>query len=100
MQKITRIGPLSLAKLLGGIGAVFGLIFGLFFSLFSVLGFTAAAFEGAGGESLIGILFGVGALFVMPLFYGVAAFVQGLITALIANLALRLFGGLEVSIEG
>ncbi len=100
MQKITRVGPLSLGKLIGGIAAVFGLIFGLFFTVFSLFGATLATFEGGGTEGLVGLVFGVGALIVMPLFYGVFGFLQGVLTAVLANLAMHFFGGLEVNIEG
>ena len=100
MQKVTRIGPLSLGKLMGGVAAVFGLIFGVCLTLLSVFGATIATFEGGGAESLFGLLFGVGSLVALPLLYGAFGFVQGALTAVIANLAMRLFGGLELTIEG
>lgn len=99
MQRVTRIGALSLGKLMGGVGAVMGLFFGLIFTAISLFGATMVASDGSAVESLLGLAFGVGALFVLPILYGALAFVQGVVVASVANVAMSVFGGLELEIS-
>lgn len=100
MQRITQIGVLSAAKVYGIIAGTFGLLIGVFVSLFSMLGAGMAMMSEAGsGGGFMGLLFGAGAIVVLPLFYGVLGFVAGAIQALIYNLAARYIGGIEVRIE-
>ena len=99
MRKITRIGIFSLARIMGGVGLVFGLIFGAIFSLVSLAGVGLAFAEGSGAEGFIGLVFGLGAVIVLPLLYGGFAFLQGLLTGFVVNLALSLFGGLEIELS-
>jgi len=98
---VTRIGALSLAKVMGLIYGGMGLLFGLVFSFFAHLGAAfGRAFEGASGpEALFGALFGVGAVIFLPIFYGLMGFLAGLLTAALYNLAARAVGGLELEVE-
>ena len=92
---ITRVGPLSVAKIAGILGVVIGLIMGGFFSLFSLAG--AAIGAGAGDDgAMFGALFGVGAIILFPIFYGCMAFVMTLIQAALFNVAARMTGGVEI----
>ena len=92
---ITRVGPLSVAKIAGLLGVVIGLIMGGFFSLFSLAG--AAIGAGAGDDgAMFGALFGVGAIILFPIFYGCMAFVMTLIQAALFNVAARMTGGVEI----
>jgi len=92
---ITRVGPLSIAKIAGLLGVVIGLIFGAFVSLFSLAG---AAFGAGAGEdrAMFGALFGVGAIILLPIFYGCMAFVMTLIQAWLFNVAAGMVGGVEI----
>ena len=91
---ITRVGPLSVAKIAGLLGVVIGLIAGGFFSLFSLAG---AAIGGGGDDgAMFGALFGVGAIILFPIFYGCMAFVMTLIQAALFNLAAGMVGGIEI----
>ena len=90
---ITRVGPLSCAKIAGLLYVILGLIFGAFISLAAMAGAFASGDEGAGA---FGALFGVGAIILVPLFYGCIGFVMTLIMALLFNLAAGMVGGLEV----
>lgn len=99
MRKITRIGIFSLARIMGGVGLAFGLIFGAIFSLFSLVGGAFAFADGGGAEGFVGLIFGLGAVIVLPILYGGFAFLQGLITGFVVNLALSLFGGLEIELR-
>ena len=45
---------------------------------------------------LFGILFGIGSIITIPIFYGVMGFIFGMITAFIYNLVAGWIGGLEI----
>ena len=96
MVKIKKIGVLSLAKIFGILYAFVGLIFGAFITLFALV---APAFSSSNTPGLFGALFGVGAIILLPIFYGVLGFVSGLITAALYNLVCSWIGGLEVETE-
>lgn len=90
---LRRIDPLSLAKVLGLVYAALGLVVGGFVSLFALVG-AFAAMRSHDDEGL-GLLFGVGAVIVLPIVYGVMGAIGGLILALFYNLVARLVGGVE-----
>jgi hypothetical protein len=100
MLVIRRIGVLSLAKFLGILYGGLGLIFGLLTSGFSLLGivlgggnYSSSSFSS--GEAV----FTLGAVVCFPILYGIGGFIGGIITALIANLALKFSNGLEVEAD-
>ena len=97
---VRRLGVLSLGKIMGALYAVFGLIFGALFSLFSLIGMGIASASGSGEDAVFGMLFGVGAIVILPIFYGVFGFLGGLLTALLFNLVAGVAGGLEIEVEG
>ncbi|HYK00874.1 MAG TPA: hypothetical protein VE974_03905 [Thermoanaerobaculia bacterium] len=92
---IRRVGPLSLAKVSGALYALMGLIFGAIISLISVVG-SAFMPKDAG---LSGMLFGVGAIVVLPIFYGVLGFIMSLIMAGLYNLIAGWVGGVEIDLQ-
>jgi hypothetical protein len=93
---IKRVVPMSVAKIAGIIYAVIGLILGAFMSLFAVGGALFMPEEGAG---VFGAIFGVAAIVVLPIFYGVLGFVGTFIGALIFNAAAGLTGGIELEVQ-
>jgi hypothetical protein len=95
MMTITRVGPLSVAKIAGLLGVVIGLVAGGFFSLFSMAGAALGAGAGEDG-AMFGALFGVGAIILFPIFYGCMAFVMTLIQAWLFNVAVGIVGGIEI----
>ena len=98
---VKRVGPLSLAKLLGAMYGVIGLIAGCIFALMSVVGAGFGAMAG-GDEAVpawIAGLFGVGAVFFLPLFYGGMGFVAGAISGLLYNVFAQMIGGIVVELE-
>lgn len=101
MQSVTRIGPLSVAKMLAVTYAFLGLFFGGVISLFALMG--AAVGGAAGGDSASGgiaaMLFGVGAVIILPVVYGCLGFVGGLIMAPLYNLVARVVGGIEIELS-
>jgi hypothetical protein len=95
MMTITRVGPLSVAKIAGLLGLVVGLIAGALFSLVAMGGAAMGAAAGDDG-AMFGALFGVGAIIVMPIVYGCMAFVMTLIQAALFNVAAGIVGGIEI----
>ena len=92
--RLTRIDPLSAAKMYGALLAVIGLIIGTFISLFAVLGATFA--EEANG--VMALLLGAGAIVVAPMFYGVLGFVVGGIQAWVYNVFAVRVGGIGIEL--
>lgn len=92
---ITRVGPLSVAKIAGLLGIVIGVIVGGFVSLLSLAG---AAFGASAGQDggMFSALFGIGAIILFPIFYGCMAFVMTLIQAALFNVAVGMVGGVEI----
>ena len=90
MQKIKKIGVLSLAKIFGLLYALIGLILGALFAVLSLFGFS-----GADGT---GLFFGAVSIIILPILYGIMGFIGGLITAFFYNLIAKWIGGLEVEI--
>lgn len=98
---IKRIGVLSSGKIVGLLYALFGLLIGGLFSIFSLIG-SAIGLAASGGETeaWIGALFGIGAVFIFPIFYGFLGFIGGILSALFYNLVAAMVGGLELEVEG
>ncbi|HKI06013.1 MAG TPA: hypothetical protein VKK31_28805 [Thermoanaerobaculia bacterium] len=97
---IRRFGVLSVGKIMGMLYALIGLIAGAIFALLSLVGLgigsalsqdTQGAFPAA--------LFGVGAIIILPLFYGCIGFVGGIISSAIYNLVSGMTGGIEVELS-
>jgi len=93
---LRRIGAMSLAKMLGALYALLGLIIGALISLVSIVG--SALFRSASGDSsaLFGVLFGAGAIIILPIVYGCIGFIGGLIVAGLYNLLAGAVGGIEI----
>jgi len=92
---ITRIGPMSVAKITGTLYAVMGLIMGAFFSLIALAGGFASADSPAGLSSLLG----VGAIVIFPILYGCIGFVVTLIAVWLYNVLAGLVGGIEMDVQ-
>jgi len=90
---ITRVGPLSVAKVAGLLYVIMGFVFG---ALFSLLAMAGAFASGNGEAGAMGAIFGVGAIVLMPIFYGCLGFVMTLIMAALFNVAAGIVGGVEI----
>jgi hypothetical protein len=100
MMTITRVGPLSCAKVAGLLYVVIGLIAGGLVSLVSMAGgFAAAASSPSDDAGVFAALFGVGAIIILPIFYGVLGFIGTLIMASLFNVAASMVGGVEVDAQ-
>ncbi len=92
---VRRVGPLSVAKISGVLYAIFGFIAGAFISLFSVVG-SAFTPDNAGFP---GLLFGIGAIILLPIVYGLLGFVFSLLGAALYNLIAGWVGGIELDLQ-
>ncbi len=97
-MKLKRIGILSAAKVGALLYAGIGLIVGVFMSFFSMIGLFAA---GHGGEfpSFLAPFLGLGAVIMMPIFYGIMGFIVGAIGSALYDGIAMLTGGLELELE-
>ncbi|MDP8211750.1 MAG: hypothetical protein P9X22_00480 [Candidatus Zapsychrus exili] len=85
---IKKVGIFSLGKVLGIINAGIGVIVGVFVLIASLLG---AIEEGPSVGAL--------AMFLLPVMYGLAGFLGGVLSAWLFNLGAGLVGGLEIETE-
>jgi hypothetical protein len=92
---IRRVGPLSFAKITGILYGLMGLLLGAIFSLMSLVS-SAFSTKEAGA---MGMIFGVAAVVVLPIFYGVLGFVSSLIAAALYNLIASWVGGIEMDVQ-
>jgi hypothetical protein len=90
---IKRVGALSCAKVAGLLYLVLGFIFGAIVSLFSLGGVLFA--ERAGGD-IGSMVFGAGAIVILPICYAVFGFFMTLIMASLFNLVVGITGGIEI----
>jgi len=95
---IRRVNPMSAGKISGVVGVMIGLIIGACLSLIGMVAgsVASAAPDAPEGGAFVAMLFGAGAIVVLPIVYGVFMFVVGLIYAAIFNLSSKWVGGLEV----
>ena len=94
---ITRVEPMSVAKISAAVYALMGLIFGGLISLFGLVG---GAFPSRSHGSGLGALFGIAAVLVMPLIYGAIGFIFSLIGAWLYNVLAGVVGGIEIEVTG
>lgn len=94
---IKRVNPVSAAKIGGVLYGLLGLVIGACISVFALLfsGAMAAMSDAPGGQ-MYGMLFGAGAVVIMPILYGVIGFVMTLISAALYNIASKITGGVEI----
>ena len=94
---IKRIVPLSFAKIAGTLYAIMGLVFGCIVSLIALAGGFASA-AGTSEVANLGAMVGVGAIIILPIFYGGLGFVIMLIAAWLYNVVAGLIGGIELDV--
>jgi hypothetical protein len=97
-MELKRVGPWSVARVFGTMYAAMGLIFGALFACIALLGGSIAQQNGD-ENAVFGALFGVGAIVLLPLFYGVCGVVFGALTAWLYNVFAGMVGGIEVELE-
>ena len=91
---IRRVSPLSVAKISGLLYVILGLLFGGILSMLALAGWGA----GNGEDGGMGMLFGAGAILVLPIVYGCMGFVVTGIMAALYNVVSGIIGGVEVEV--
>lgn len=102
MKVIRSFGVVSMGKYLGILYAMLGLVIGVIYGgIMMIIGAIGASTggEGSGALGALGIGGGIAAIIFAPIIYGFLGFIVGLVGTLLANLALKLSGGLEVEME-
>ena len=95
---IRKVGIGSAFKVGGVLYALLGLVAGFFFALFAMLGLgLAAANNDAPGW--FAPFFGIGAIVVLPIFYGAMGAIGGALMGALYNLVAGITGGLEVDVQ-
>lgn len=97
-MRITRISPMSVAKLAFVMYGLIGLVIGVVFAVASLLGATLGGVVGD-RSAILGAIFGVGAVVIMPLLYGCFGALGALISTAIYNVVAGLVGGIEITTE-
>ncbi len=99
---VRRVGVASVVKVVAFVYAVVGLIIGGLLSIASLagaaLGSMAGGDDGAAG-TVIGLLFGVGAVIILPIFYAALGAIGGLIAGLAYNVVASAVGGIKLDLE-
>jgi hypothetical protein len=109
MLTIKHIGVLSMAKFLAVLYAGIGLLVGLVVTLVSLAGSVlekllaanpySHAFINNQPGSVFSVVFGVGAILILPILYGIMGAIAGFIMGVIANIALKISGGIELKVK-
>jgi hypothetical protein len=97
---IQRIDPGSLSRVLGVLYALIGVIAGVLFALFALGGFVAGV-PGmpASARGMGSLMFGVGAIVILPICYGLIGWVGGWIVAGLYNWVAKRFGGVVLQTQ-
>jgi hypothetical protein len=101
MATVKRIGPGSAFKVGLVVYAFLGLIIGVLMAMFSMVAGSLGSLGGGGatGARAFGFGFGLGAIIIFPILYGIIGGIAGAIGAVVYNLAAGWVGGLEVDIS-
>jgi hypothetical protein len=99
-KTIRAIPPMPFAVMIGAISAVIGLIVGILYAIVGAAIMSMLSSAGTGVDlGAIGILFGVGAIIVMPIVGFIGGLIEGLIIAVIYNFLAPRIGGIKLRFE-
>lgn len=88
---------MPLALMMGVMGAIIGLVIGIFYAL--MFGATMSAYPNSSGVTYPGwfaVVFGVGAIIVMPIVGFIGGFIEGGIGAILYNFLAPRIGGVKL----
>ena len=97
-KTIQSIPVMSFAMMLACIGAIIGLIVGVFYAIFFGAIFSAIPSTTQTGVNLdfLKIIFGVGAIIIMPIFGFIGGLIQGFLYATLYNFLAPRIGGIKL----
>lgn len=95
---VRRVGVWSVARIYGAMLAAFGLLAGLIIALFSVIGASLVS-QSSDAPSWLGPIFGIGAIVLLPLCYGLMGLLAGALSAVLYNLFAGMVGGVEFDVQ-
>ena len=99
---IRRFGVWSVAKLSAALYGGLGLIFGAIVALISMIGAGIASGLHDASMPNAGIMtsmFGVGAIIILPILYGIMGLIFGALTAALYNVVAGFVGGIQIETE-
>jgi len=98
---VRRIEPMSCGKMLGITYAAIGVLQGAVFSLIALAGsvLDGHAVHQPYFAKVLPLVFGIGAIVVIPLLTFVIGFVTGLVLSVAYNLAARFAGGIRIDVD-
>lgn len=100
MRVLRGVGVLSIGKTAAIVYAGIGLVIGAIFALVSVLGgFAGLATDGGRAAGIFGMVFGVAAVLIFPILYGVVGALAAMLLAALFNAAVSVSGGVELEID-
>ena len=93
---VKKVGIWSVARMYGALSGGMGLLIGLGIALASAVGLSLAE----GDEpAFVAAAMGVGAIVILPIFYGVLGVCAGAIGALLYNVLAGVVGGVTIEVE-
>jgi hypothetical protein len=97
---LQRLGVLSTGKVMGIMYAILALIVAIPYGLILLI-VGASTSGGPGGGQMAGAMAGMGICMVvlLPVIYGVAGFIGGIIMAALYNVVVRMVGGIEMELD-
>jgi len=99
-RTIRAIPPMPFAVMMGAIAAVIGLIVGIIFAVASTAIMSMFTVPGSTIDLTgFGLLFGLGAIIIMPISMFIVGLIEGLIIAVIYNFLAPRIGGIKLQFE-
>jgi hypothetical protein len=96
---IRKVGIGSVVKVFGVLYGLLGFVFGAFFAMFALVGLGAASASNEDVPGWLGSLFGIGAIVILPIVYGIMGAIGGVLMAALYNLVASITGGLEIEVQ-
>ncbi|MDO8516932.1 MAG: hypothetical protein Q7S33_02300 [Nanoarchaeota archaeon] len=96
MQEIKKLGSLSIAKISGLFGVLYGFVVGVMIGVISTMYNSPTYATALGADYTAYSTMGWAALIIMPILMGVLYFIAGIVMSVIYNLFAKQIGGIEV----
>lgn len=101
-KTIQAIRVMPFALMMACIGAIIGLIVGVFYALFfgAIFSLIPNAPQNGINMNLLRVIFGAGAVVIMPIFGFIGGLIQGFLYAFLYNILAPRIGGIRLSFKG